>query len=371
MAFSATDMPRRLEFNGDSKLWSPLTGSLWESAKTRRTELQQAKSANAVLLERYRLLHTLQAYDETARPSYLMPIGTVPAVLRGLYLADIAARFQAAPRGQRHQALQDLAADVALWRTVLTSKRSLLSVMLAAGALRADELLLADLIADPSTDLNGFDNELKALLQPFSAPDWRLGEVFAAEYRATDAMFRPEVLDRVPMDATSARPVRWIRRHWNSFRMHFFKLHATENLRAEQINHNIALSAVDLDHYAAQLARYRDWASRDESVHGLAALYNPVGRLLTSIARGAYGDYQTRVFDAAALQRLPICELEIRRRHLAAGDVPAFLSHHPEWCSHVVPGHPFHWDPSTRQLSVVPLGTRNPTHRWSVALNFL
>jgi hypothetical protein len=371
-AFNAADQPAKLECKCDSKLWSPLTTSLWETAKTHRVDLQQAKLANAVLFDRYRALHAFRAYDETARPSLQWPIGLVPPTLRTLYLADIAARFQIGSTAQQHEALQDLAADIALWRMVLTSQKTLLSTMITSATLRADELLLADLIADPATDLTKSDSDLKALVRPFETADWRLDKTFAAEYRATDAVLRPEVLSHMPIDATSASPLRWFKQQWNALGMHFFKLHATENLRAEQIAHDIALSTVDLEHYTSQLTSYRDWASHDQAVHRLAVLYNPMGRLLTSIARGAYGDYQTRLFDTAALQRLPICTFEIRTQHVTAHAVPAFLTQHPEWCSHVIPGHPFHWNPDTHELTVEPLGEgNNPTHRKGVTLRFL
>ena len=324
------------------------------------------------MLDRYQSLHELKHYDETSRPSYVSSFPYVPPAIRALYLADIAARLQSAQRDEQRTALQDLGADQSLWRTVVEGEGNIVGKMVAMAALRTDDLLLADLIADATTNLDPLAGELKPLLQPLASTDWRLDPAFAAEYRAMDAVLRPEVLANAQVGGSTTQPIRWASRQWNVLGMHFFKLHATENLRAEYMARNIALSTVDLNHYEVQLASYNDWASGDESAGGRYSLYNPMGRMLASIARGAYGDYQTRAYDAAALQRLPVCAYEIRTQHLTADAVPGFLTQHPEICSHIIPGHPFHWDPKTHELAVIPLGKgSNPNHRWSVVLRFL
>ena len=372
MSFSATDMPRRIEFSGDSEFWAPLAHSPWETAKSHRADLLQARKANAILLNRYQSLHELKRYDETSRPSYVSSFPYVPPAIRTLYLGDIAARLQSTRRAQQLAALQDLGADRVLWKTVVTGEGNVVGKLLAMAALRTDDLLLADLIADPATNPDSLVGELQTLLRPFASTDWSLDRAFAAEYRAMDAVLRPEVLANAQVGGSGTQPIPWASRQWNALGMHFFKLHATENLRAEHMAHNIALSTVGLDHYESQLASYNDWASRDAPWVSPAALYNPMGRMLAFIGRGAYSNYQTRAYDSAALQRLPVCVYEIRTQHVTADAVVGFITQHPDVCSHVIPGHPFHWDPKTRELTVTPLGKGgNPGQRWSVVLRFL
>jgi hypothetical protein len=365
------DEAGKLQISAGLKPWMPLSSSLWEAAKTHHTEIHQLLLDNTVLMERYRKLPAFHGYDETARPSYMEPAAYPSQQIRALFLADVAYRLQTSAAAQQRIALEDLASDLGMWRTVLTGQGGLLSKMLAAAAVRADDLLLADWIADPATDLPAFDTRLAPLIQPFDTTDWRLGKAFASEFRGTDTLYRIIPLANSPIEGSTARPASWWVRQRNVVQAHFFKLHATENQLAERMTQVTTLLDADPAHLEEARATYEAWNSQKSTSHGLAIFYNPVGQILASIATPAYDNHALRVSDTASLQRLLTCELEIRRQHLTATNVPAFLIQHPEWCSHVVPGHPFVWDPIKHELTVIPLGKHNPAHRWSVALKFL
>jgi hypothetical protein len=350
----------KLGVKGDVQQWRSGAGSSWAIAKARPAFLDKALADNAELLARYEMMTRLRAYDETASPSNGMPDALPPGGLHNLYLIGLAFELQNGAPAERRKAFQALVADLAMWRAILIGKGGLLSRMVAAAMLNADDVLLGNMIADPALPRDLLDDELAGVLEPFDIDDWRIGSALAADYRLADASLSP------------ARPSSWFERQGNKISAHFFKLHATENMLADLTTKQIALANADPADFKAQLARVRDAEKRAREAIGHNVLYNPVGRVLVAIAANDQaGDYAARMLDDASMQRLVRCELAIRAEHIAADDVPEFLEAHPMWCTHVIPGLPFHWDAKTHELAVNPLGSHAPSHHFGVVLDFL
>jgi hypothetical protein len=362
----------KLGVKGDVQQWRSGAGSSWAIAKARPAFLDKALADNAELLARYEMMTRLRAYDETAGPSNGMPDALPPGGLHSLYLIALAFKLQNGAPAERRVALQALVADLAMWRAILTGQGGLLARVVAAAMINADDVLLGNMIADPALPRDLLDDELAAILEPFDIDDWRIGSALAADYRLADASLRPIVLANSPFELSPARPSSWFERQGNRISAHFFKLHATENLLAELTTKQIALANTEPPDFTAQLALVRDAEKRAREDIGHNVLYNPVGRVLVAIAANDQaGDYAARMLDDASMQRLVRCELAIRAEHIAAGDVPEFLEAHPMWCTHVIPGHPFHWDAKTHELAVNPLGSHAPSHQFGVVLDFL
>ena len=116
--------------------------------------------SNQTLYQRYLSLHHLHGYYETARPSYLVPVISVPQQVRVLFLSDVANRVQTGTLQQQREALTDLQGDLQTWRSVLKGDGTLIGKMLAAAWLHGDLILLSDFIEDPSSDLQHLEDVL-------------------------------------------------------------------------------------------------------------------------------------------------------------------------------------------------------------------
>jgi hypothetical protein len=78
--------------------------------------------------------------------------------------------------------------------------------------------------------------------------------------------------------------------------------------------------------------------------------------------------YSLRIFDVAAYQRLVYLVFQLKRQHVPASAVAAFIRAHGEWSGHPLDGKPVEWKPETGELAVKTLGEYPLASRFSVML---
>lgn len=367
---ASTDYARRkqpdlLVFVGDLKKWEPRGNSLWEHVRGCRAEVEQLSANNAELYARYRGLWSTSGYMETARPGTVMPLWHVDSALRTLFLADVATRVQTAPFAGKRASLEDLRSDIFLWRAVLRGNGSLISKMIAATSIHADLLLVADMLADPATDLRLFDGDMMTLVEPFPESDWHITEAWPVEFRFINSTMNGLSGSRHFMSDQNPGGKR------NTLSSKFFKPHATVNQEAELTLQRMILSSADPAHWSEALRVWRDWVSGFESRNKIRSVYNPIGRVLLMTGDTPIGQYIERVYDVAAWQRVVRLEYGIRSEQIAPADVGAYMAKHPEWATHLMDRQPFKWDEKSRRLEVVGADRRANGKRYSVVLRFL
>jgi hypothetical protein len=320
---------------------------------------------NAELCQRYQALERLPGYYETARPSYLAPPVYVPTEVRYLFLEGTALRLRSGSAGEQREALAELLADIALWRRVLTGEGLLISKLLSLAYLQSDLLLLADLIADSQAQLPAGEGDAEVVAPLFAPGDFALDAAFAAELRVQASLLEqteylytiawsprpaPAGIERSPLD-----------RLGSAVSGHFFKLNATVNLLAQQVQR--------LDSIAPGpgiVAADRKLADTSSTAWSVVGVYNPTGKLLAGLAAPMGVNYPLRAWDVAALQRLVRAGYEIRRRQTPKADIAAFLSQHPEWATHPGDGRPFVWDADALEIRVQTIGEQPAGRRFSI-----
>ena len=354
---------RRLEFAGDFSFKQPLD-SFWDDVPPHRDDVTQVLGANLELYQRYLALHGLGGYFETAHPSHLAPVYYVPSNLRTLFLAEVVLRLHAGDPAAQREALADLEADVRLWRTVLTGSGALISKMLAIAYLHWDELVLADMIADPAAPLPAGPEDADALAPIFALDDWDISKAYAAEFRVQAAFLEHSHeqfrAGRLPPGAPAG--LRGLMQALGErIGGHFFKTQATLNLFAAQV--------ARLTRAAAPAAYENPQAPAAPHLGSLRTVYNPLGKILAAVSGEAYEPYPARAWDGAAFQRLLRLSYEIRRQRIAPGAIPAFLRAHAQWSTHPANGRPFLWDEKTGTIRVqtsgpLPAGRVFAVHVW-------
>ena len=350
--------PRHLTFKGDVKFVHPANASVWDEVPAHAREIAALLADNRELYRRYLSLPGLRGYYETARPSILAPVYTVPNPLRKLFLAAEALRLRAGAAPGRG-GLDELEADVRLWRTVLTGEGTLISKMIALAGLQADYLLFADMIADPQATVPLADQDADAVAPPFEPKTWNIGPVFAAEFRLASTVFNQTDATWGQRDRGPLRPLS----NWVAAR--FFKLNATENLLARQTERQIA-AAADPTLFRSTRDQPGVWLPEGPSVWLFPFSYNPFGKTLVAVATPLGDDYVLRAWDGAALQRAVRLGYEIRRRRIGAPDIPGFMAQHPNWSTHPADGHAFSWDPAHLEIRVQPLSRQQQDRRFSI-----
>jgi hypothetical protein len=357
---------RILEFSGELTIAAPRTGSIWADTKNHRQDIEASLAANQRLYQRYLALPDLKGYYETARPSFLAPVIFLSPSLRQLFLADVANRIQIGTLQERRDALLDLQRDIQVWQKVMRGDGSLISKMLSIAWLHSDLILVGDLITDPSLDLKPLDDLLDTTLTPWDMQDYRLGTAYAAEYRARSALYSTILAGNELVGSSASSS--WPNRIWNAIQSHFFKPTATENWDAEVTERRIALADSAPSEYERNRKAYEDWLEKDGPHLSAADIYNPMGKILVSLAAAQEDTYTLRAFDVAAYQRLVYLVFQFKRQHIAPANVAAFMTAHPDWATHPVDGKPFHWDETKGEIAVNTLGDRRTEQRFSINL---
>jgi hypothetical protein len=360
--------PNKLEFSGTSDFCRSPPSSVWAETRNRPLDVAAMLSTNQELYQRYHGLHRLRGYHETARPSYLAPFYFVPQPVRCLFLVAFANRIQTGPLQQQRAAIDDLSQDLRIWKAMLQGDGTLPSKMIAAASLHRDLMVLADLVTDPNSDMMLFEGEQGGVLTPFPIMDWNIGNAFGAEFRAAVPLFAQMTSKTWAMSGTNEAQLSWWQGQWIALQMHFFKYNATENLSARQMVQLTKLAVSDPHGFSVAREEYRAWLRENEALYSPSVLFNPVGKILVSIAAPTCEDYLLRAYDVAAFQRLVYLAYQIRRQGIELSQISKFLKQHPEWSTHPVNGTPFRWDPRSGELMVDPVGTNSVGRRFSVAV---
>jgi hypothetical protein len=239
--------PQALLFVGQADFVHPLSASVWNEVGAHRADIEVLIAQNAELYQRYQALERLPGYYETARPSYLAPPVYVPTEVRYLFLEETALRLRSGSAGEQREALTELLADIALWRRVLRGEGLLISKLLALAYLQSDLLVLADLIADPRAPLPVGEGDAEVVAPLFAPGEFALDAAFAAEFRVQASLL--EQTQYLYTIAWSPQPAHLSERSaldrlGSAVSGHFFKLNATVNLFARQVQRH-RLSGTD------------------------------------------------------------------------------------------------------------------------------
>lgn len=346
--------PSGLAFEGKLPRGCRAAGTLWGAAVGQRAKLRRLLFVNRLLYRRYRALRRATGYYVSATPS---GIGVTPFPsrrLRLLFLADFALRMQSGDAAQRSAALNEMADDLQVWKTVLEGYGSLSSKLTALIFLQRDFLMISHVIADPAVPLSAHRAAVSRLVAPFPMKYWKMGSAFVYEYRSlNNYMVMTHEWDQ-QIEAKSP----WWAKVERAMLEPLFKKHATENLQAANTLRIISIIDGPPQTLEKSWSAYTEQAKRLERPR-LSWVYNPVGKWVfgklipwSFPKRG----YALDAYDTAALQRMVKLAYEIRAQRVPTADIPQFLKRHPQWATRPVDGSRVAFEPGKRQLSVKVLG---------------
>lgn len=286
----------------------------------------------SALLEDYRRVLPRRGWHEGPPPR--SPIDWRPAPLSRALQAQELVLMQAfvdAGAGDAAAVREALEADARFWRGGLAGADTLVTKMVATAAVQRNLALGALAVQRlPATAIAAATPPAWKL--PVSASERSLLEVLAWEWKLGDHFMRRTDADaRAKLQARGADGPAF-----NAL----FKPQATSNANAALMRRIADASGAPYPQLQRSLQRLDAWI--EDRTRFPYSIYNPVGRILGSIAPPAYADYGRRLADLEARRRAVLAVLGLHAAGIAAAQLPSALAS----STHRNPytGRAFAWD---------------------------
>ena len=320
-----------------------------------REKIEAGEGRLKPYIQRYRALRAYTYSDALASPGLDDPQLSLaePVALSDLVDARIA--LDMAVDSKRQYALEELAAELKLWRHIVLNTHGLIQKMVATAVLHRKFRLASELLAELPEIAVTYPQLLADITRPLAASESAIGRSLTGEFRMVSSMFldlaREREFDGVPDGLGRALNKAWM--------VGVFKPNATINAqyvfnRTQRDFYGQPASVV-FEQEPEFLVRQNDF-----SPFSLATLfYNPAGKVLIHVAYPDYGQYVYALHDLAAYTRL----LELQRRiavaRMTAAAIPAFVRTADAALRDPYTDKPMHWDAKARTLSLQGHGKRH------------
>jgi hypothetical protein len=308
---------------------------------------------HALLLERYRSLRGYPQFSEMVisltASSPLPSFGPV-SILSGLVDADIAIKI-AYPRS-RKEALDELAAEVELWRHIARDSDTLISKMVAVGVLQRKYHLASEIMQSYPEVARLYMSRLAEISAPITLQDMSMTRPLRSEFRLIAHLFSN--LDHAAWAAWGGDGNEKLQSVL--LRSGAFKPNASINNAWARYQDNIQLFEKSPQEAVAGRAALMERTGNVNPWAPNVLLYNPIGRVLDVEAGVDFSSYAFRLYDLVGLSRM----VELQRRSIDATRPTGHVPYHPDRADLVNPytGQPFDWDVSKGTISFIGHGSR-------------
>jgi len=233
----------------------------------------------------------------------------------------------------------------------------------ADGALARDYLALAEIVRLHPGLVTAQAETLQRLLAPLSKEELALAPAMMSEFRAMAAILddpaisdpasyqfiqllgatEPRVVMASALDAVLAPLMQ-------GTVAVMLQKNATRNRQYEALQAFAALDEVP----GPELGE-AERALRERQDEGMTWtwLYNPVGKLILSVAGPDFSDFKRRLLDTEGLRRLVALQVRISTQGIADADMEAFLATTDSSLANPYTGKPMLWDAGKRALILV------------------
>lgn len=347
IAAASTRFPSQsIKFVGDEKLLcNPVKTPCLALASEHAAEWRKLAADNDMLLARqHRLLEFTHFKTSYFPPHYESPLPAYSTdAVRQLMLDMIALD---AVEGRVESALVAMEAHITFDRRVLLGSGDLLMAMVSASWLRQDYALLAEIVATRSKAITAQKTRMEQMTSPFEIEQVRsiIAKVLEGEFR-----YMARVIS-VSQDAPDLQSeLGWA---GNILQRPFFKMHATQNLKAHRYTGILKrireFTPEQADLFMAQMQQDAQTAN-DDVMQSWRVLYNPVGKILSGISEPNYGSYILRLSDMMGITRLARLQFELVAENKSDADISARIAADKALYDPYT-GRPMSWDAGKRQL---------------------
>lgn len=316
-------------------------------------EADSAKYARYV--ERYRALRGYAQFSETVMTMTLAsPLPTYQDLTRLSELVDATVALRVASPTTREAALDELGAEIASWRRILANSDALITQMVCVAILQRKYRLTSEIMSAYPEVVRQYPARIAQITAPLLVEETNLVRTLGGEFRFTAHLYRD--LTRLTEQAAEAD---FLGKLYGSLSLAGgYRPNATINRAYSIYQESAQLYAKTPKEVLAGHAEL----SLNQNEFNLWApsviLYNPVGKILASIALPSYSGYAFRLYDLVGLSRL----IDIQRRIIEGNVDPEkraeFLAATGPDLTDPYTGTPIKWDATQKTLSFAGHGKR-------------
>lgn len=299
-------------------------------------------------IKRYRALRDYPNFEEILpdNPIVLLHYQDFTALSD---LTDARIALDMTDKNKQKNALENLAAELKLWRKIGQNANSLITKMVATAVLYRKFRLTSELLAESPEISVQHPKLLMEITRPLSTNETHLDRALTGEFRWASNLFQDlaaqtEIFDGFPDGVDGILNKLFI--------LGGYKTNATINLqyaKNKELREFYAQSASTvIEQEPAFLA---EWGRFSPFSPG-TLFYNPVGKILVYVAPPDYGSYVYRLHDLGAYSRLVELQRRIAAARLGADEIPTFVRTVDISLYDPYTDQPTHWDAQSQTLSV-------------------
>jgi hypothetical protein len=314
-----------------------------------------ANGTNAQLLARYRKLRQAPDFADLDFGALNTGASAAYSALNAgasLSIGDVALKANA---GDAATAIGELEQELKFHRRLVSSGRTLATVMTGETLLGRDLLAISQLLASDAKRFAPFVASLRELTRTELNADGITAALrWTTHERVSWAQQWQTLMALGGLSST------------NFIMSRFIQPNATANLVADVMSAEASLAAVPATQFERERAAVRKANDALLERPWYAEASNPVGKSLAELGTSGLGEYVARFHDLRALARMVDLQLAVAERGLADSAATATFVAGEGAKSHLDPytGRPFAFDPATRLLSFDPRGES----RWNTDL---
>ncbi len=309
-------------------------------------ELQKEAIEHSIYVDRYRQLRSYPQLAETVPKSIGAPFHNWSNLLRISELVDAQIVRDAAEPERRKDALAELAAEMALWRRVTQQADLLITKMIGVAALQRKMRLASELLAEYPEIAGKNEATMAAISAPQSIEDVSMRRVLDGEF-----LYSANFLlagDKNQIEAELKDGNGWM---WKAiFALGAFKKNATVNRSYANLREAGEFYSQSSNVVAETEAVFQAKIDQFDPYSPKSILYNPIGKVLVSVANPNWGNYAFRMHDLAAYSRLLELQRRIALQKIPREQIPAFLAAEKNLAD-PYSNQPMQWDAASGKLS--------------------
>lgn len=285
--------------------------------RKRKSDYEKSISLNKLLLSRYLQLHNYTSFYEAGDDSVLQWIHGLFNIQR-LFHAQTALTWI---YRNKKDALSTLNKDILFWRMVLSSDSGIIGKMISIAMLEKDIQLLSRFISDCG-DCSIYQNEIDKALEKLSEDELSMRPAFEREFLLMDStlinVLKNKKFTFGHIVAYKAYSVLY---QVNSSRNEIFSFYDTVLKYAEDKNNSV------FDMYQ-KIKEFEKDKNYDE-LNILDLFYNPIGKILTTIAIPSSGKYIVAPYKIQALTVLVKIKQKILKQGIKKDQIVTYLENLP------------------------------------------
>ena len=302
-------------------------------------EIAQQLEAYKEDLARYDAMLNLKRYEDVIDYQVQLDSSFPPypafAAAQSAYLLRASLDIEA---GRFEEAVAALERDLAFQRMLLASSRTLIGKMIATANHWRTLQFVSELVQARQSEIAPFLPRLRKGLEPLNVTALNLGSTMEAEFGLVKASFRDGLIGKggalgVPMEDVMA--------------LLFFKRNASMNRSYRYYSGVGALLSLPADRLEAEANAF---AAKWDPAPQWNWIYDPVGKILQSVAAPSFKEYAWRLHDLDGLMRLLALRMDMLVAGVSAEQAPKFIAKSDAGLHNPYTRKPMSWDADKKRI---------------------